>query len=320
MNTRDLTSLDNQFRKVEIAGVVRSSTLERNGRLSLSLRADETDVQVRVVNDMGVEGETLVDDRIAVRGVVDIAYDVSNHAIGAVLWVNDPSDIRVVEFPRMTASTSIESAGAIQGLDPKTLPIHRIRLHGGIGLNAATGQMQFHDETGSIPIETNLQFLTRGANNVDVLGFLTASQGHTVLSFPTIQENKLLASTEHGMSPKALNSAGKIHSLSGEEAAKRYKVDLHAVVTYSDPSYGLIFVQDKGPGIFVDGHASRFRSQLFGKRIHLKGFTAPGEFAPMIVNPEFYVEGEQHLPPPATNAEEIFSGGLDSSRWCGWQE
>ncbi len=91
-------------------------------------------------------------------------------------------------------------------------------------------------------------------------------------------------------------------------------MDLDAVVTYSDPSYGLIFVQDEGPGIFVDGHASRFRSQLFGKRIHLKGFTAPGEFAPMIVNPEFYVEGEQHLPPPATNAEEIFSGGLDSSR------
>ncbi len=204
VNTKDLTSLDNQFRKVEIAGVVRSSTLERNGRLSLSLRADETDVQVRVVNDMGVEGETLVDARIAVSGVVDIAYDVSNHAIGAVLWVNDPSDIRVVEFPRVTASTSIESAGAIQGLDPKNLPIHRVRLHGGIGLNAATGQMQFHDETGSIPIETNLQFLTRGANKVDVLGFLTANQGHTVLSFPTIQENKLLASTEHGISPEAL--------------------------------------------------------------------------------------------------------------------
>jgi signal transduction histidine kinase/CheY-like chemotaxis protein len=66
--------------------------------------------------------------------------------------------------------------------------------------------------------------------------------------------------------------------------------------------------------LYVDGQGVDFTPLRVGARVHLVGLTAPGDFAPMIVNPSFTVGGVRALPAPIASKEEIFVGSLDSSR------
>jgi hypothetical protein len=310
-----LTSSENQFRKVELAGVVRASRLTRNGRLMLVVRVGEWDVQARVVNDLGIHGEQLIDSDIAVTGVVDISYDASGQPIGVVLWVSAPPDIRTIKPPPSVESIPLQSVASLSKVDPQNVPLHRIKLHGTFKPEPKSRLLPFEDGTGSLLVQDSLDSsFPTGGRDVDLLAFLSFKQGRPILSLPAIIGGQSQASDVEKAATLTLHDAAAIHRLSGPEAARGYKVELKTTITFVDPAFGLIFVQDNGPGIYVDGHSTNFTPLHVGERVDLRGLTAPGEFAPMIVNPEFTVRDDGPLPAPIANKEDIFTGSMDSSR------
>jgi len=306
-----LASTDNQFRKVEVVGIVRG--FSRTGRLTLFLRTADSDLLVKVVNDFGIQPEKLVDTEISVTGVLDISYDASSQAIGAALWVDAPSDMKTLApAPTIERGTSTTVA-SLRRIEPRVLPAHRIKLHGTLRAKPKSGQPKFVDRTGSIPVEGIPDSFLDDQVDTDLLAFLTYNEGKLRLSFPSVPDQRPSPELK-AAAQTTLRDAAVIHGLSGPEAAKKYRVELDTIITYADPAFGLIFVQNKGPGLYVDGQGADFTHLHVGARVQLAGFTAPGDFAPMIINPSFTFGTEVALPDAISTKEEIFAGSLDSSR------
>jgi signal transduction histidine kinase len=111
-----------------------------------------------------------------------------------------------------------------------------------------------------------------------------------------------------------LSRVAQIRRLSPQQASRGYPIDISGTVTFFDaPSY-LHFVQDETAGIYFD--SSRIENVLLlhsGQKVEIKGFTGPGDFAPIIIGQVVRVLGEQSLPTPeSVSFRKLMSGNFDS--------
>jgi signal transduction histidine kinase/DNA-binding response OmpR family regulator len=98
------------------------------------------------------------------------------------------------------------------------------------------------------------------------------------------------------------------------DTSLRHRVRLRATVTYHDPEWRLLFVQDATDGIFVNlrGELTPF---VVGDDVEIDGETDVGGFAPAIVNATLRRVG--HHPwsgPPVASLDALRSGLHDSQR------
>jgi hypothetical protein len=88
----------------------------------------------------------------------------------------------------------------------------------------------------------------------------------------------------HGQSfpqGQLFTSAAAIHALSPAEADKAYPVRLEAVVTYYDPEWFLLFVEDETGGIYL--HTENVNLGLKeGDQVLVQGVTASGDYKPIV--------------------------------------
>jgi signal transduction histidine kinase/CheY-like chemotaxis protein len=90
-------------------------------------------------------------------------------------------------------------------------------------------------------------------------------------------------------------------------------VRLRGVVSYYDPDFHILFLEDPTAGIFVltPGYAPVRQGDL----AEVEGFADLGGFAPMVTEARFHVIGRASLPDPSpVSLEELFSGRFDSQR------
>lgn len=106
----------------------------------------------------------------------------------------------------------------------------------------------------------------------------------------------------------------EIRAMSVEEASLRNPVLIEATVTYNDPDWRVLFVQDETAGIFVNTGAERLDLDA-GQRVRIKGRVGPGEFAPVIESPVFLILSTNALPAPIKAESTAFhQGGYDCQR------
>ncbi len=87
---------------------------------------------------------------------------------------------------------------------------------------------------------------------------------------------------------------------------------VEGVVTYVDPAWSLLFVQDVEEGIFVQMRGLPIEVRV-GDRVAVEGRAAPGDFAPIIDAPRVTRLGEGRLPVPARPSfQELLTGDWDS--------
>ncbi len=102
---------------------------------------------------------------------------------------------------------------------------------------------------------------------------------------------------------RTITTAREAHSLTFEEARRRYPVHLRAVVTYFDPyidaRHWALFVHDSSGGIFVSVPAGQAPSLSAGTLIEVEGVSGPGDFAPLVEQPRIRVIGQSHVPAEA---------------------
>ena len=72
--------------------------------------------------------------------------------------------------------------------------------------------------------------------------------------------------------------------LSAEAASGRRHVSIRGIVTYVDPAWGLLFVQDETAATYVDFHSITVRLRP-GDVVDANGVSAPGAFAPIVAEP-----------------------------------
>jgi signal transduction histidine kinase/DNA-binding response OmpR family regulator len=114
-----------------------------------------------------------------------------------------------------------------------------------------------------------------------------------------------------------LTRAVDVHSLPEAEARRGYPVHLDAIVTFYNPVGRNLVVQDDTDGVYVwvgdqpnpDLHA--------GEKVVVDGFSGPGDFAAVVVQPRIRVVGKDSLPEPLRlNTDQVVSGSAD----CRWVE
>ena len=115
-----------------------------------------------------------------------------------------------------------------------------------------------------------------------------------------------------------LTRVDDIRRLSRAEAGRYHPVRVTGVATYVDPAWSMLFLQDGATGIFVALHGAQGTVSA-GQRVEVRGWAAPGNFAPEILRPTFRVLGRASLPPARPVAYQRLMTGTEDSQWVSVQ-
>lgn len=96
---------------------------------------------------------------------------------------------------------------------------------------------------------------------------------------------------------RVLRTIGEVNQLTNLEARNAFPVQLDAIVTYSDPEWGLLFVEDSSGAIYVNVHGMNM-SFAAGGRVKIDADTGPGDVDTVLVNPHVEILGKGDLPTP----------------------
>jgi hypothetical protein len=100
------------------------------------------------------------------------------------------------------------------------------------------------------------------------------------------------------------------------EAKRRLPVSLDGIVTYFDPSRGMMWMQDASSGIYVSIDGIRVPAGIkTGSHALLSGVSAPGGFAPIVLQAHLRNLGASRLPTPVRISEDAAFQGVAESRW-----
>ncbi len=314
----EVSSVDLEYRRVEIHGVVRSAALEGSGRLALVIHTDQQqDVKARVSDITGSDFTSLLDCVVRARGVLATSFNVSGQPFRVRLWVASLPDIVVERQAPDPTTLPVQSVRAIRGLGTQAWPEHRVRLQGTVSFDASTGAAVLRDATGELPVRTAFAIESGAGDVLDALGFLAFENGSLILTESNLHPSANGAAASSAGAAKnlpVLTQVAKVHALAPGQAALGYPVHLRAVVTFFDAIERNMFVQDSTGGIYVSAHALRESGLRAGQEVYLDGVSGPGEFAPIIASPRIQILGNRSMPAPSkAPADEIFSGKQDSA-------
>jgi len=108
----------------------------------------------------------------------------------------------------------------------------------------------------------------------------------------------LLATVQAQNERRTLRTIHEVNALTSIEARNAYAVQLEGTVTYSDPEWGLLFVEDATGAIYVNVHGMNLSCPA-GSRVKVNAVTGPGDVGTVLVNPQVEILGKSELPAAA---------------------
>jgi signal transduction histidine kinase/DNA-binding response OmpR family regulator len=111
----------------------------------------------------------------------------------------------------------------------------------------------------------------------------------------------------HPTAPKTIRSIQDVWAIPKDRPRE---IRLTATVTYSDPGWGTLFIQDRGSAMFVDAHGVKPVIPE-GATIHIVGRAAPGEVFPPLLKTRFSVSAAGRLPASPRFSIEALNTGSD---------
>jgi EAL domain-containing protein (putative c-di-GMP-specific phosphodiesterase class I) len=106
---------------------------------------------------------------------------------------------------------------------------------------------------------------------------------------------------------RTLRTVHDVFALSKSEASKAYPIELDAVVTFSDPEWGVLFVQDRTSPTFVDVHGTSTKFAE-GTHVRVEAVTGTNNNGPILAHAKIIVLGRGLLP----KLEQKSIAGLDA--------
>ena len=305
----DFRNLDDpalQYRRIEVQGAIRYAGLDRSGTFTMLLNNGGKEARARIRESIG-DLRTWLDREVDVRGVLSISADAQGHPGEPVLWVETIDDITPLKPAPEFARLPVWTARALRTARAADLPAHRVLVR-----NAAisAGGDTLRDSTGELPARLSQGDVATAGASADWTGFIAQQGGKRVL-VECIPAQWLREARPLGV----LKSVREVHSLPVDLAGRAYPVDFEAVVTYSDQNTRNLFVQDATDGIYANMWAVSTTLPPAGERVHVTGFSGPGDIAPVIAHPQLQPLGPGKMPPPFTGDMEQLLAGEPESQW-----
>jgi signal transduction histidine kinase len=306
-----------QYTEVEVNGVIRSTVADPNDRITGLMGVRDTVVEIRIIDPLGSDLNSLIDDEVRIRGVVETSYDVFGKPLRAVLWVPRSDGVVKESSAPEPSALPVRTVSELRKLSPETVPDrvpnHRVRLRGEVYTDASGSKLFLKDASGTLPLRLASSAALVTGKNLDAVGFLTNRDSGLTLVDTIV--TRLIGHHGESADLPVITTVSKLHALSAEEASRRYPIRLRGVVTYFDPRYGMLFVQDSTGGTFVDANNIKEQEIRAGDLVDVTGSSDPGYFAPQIGRCAIHVLGKGKLPAPrAENSEDLYTG-RDDSDW-----
>jgi two-component system, cell cycle sensor histidine kinase and response regulator CckA len=305
---------------VAAAGIVRAAVRE-NDRAVLSLFAERQELRVVVRPPPPDGGASLVGARVKARGVCGTVMGRAGKLQLVQLLVSGPDNLTVEESapedPHSLPATPIGSLGGLSFEGTR-----RIWVAGEV-VRAEGGSLEVRDSSGSLSFRPDQNPSVRPGDLVEVVAFPEAGpDGRPVLAHAVV---RILAPSADAAGKPAelmrpsdylplLQQLKEVRALSPEQAGLGYPVRVRAVVTYYDPLWKNLFVQDATAGLYVNPLEPAVDFQP-GQIVNLTGFTGPGHFAPVIVPSRVVAEAEGELPQPREPSYADLASGKEDSQW-----
>ncbi|MGD0831933.1 MAG: EAL domain-containing protein [Terracidiphilus sp.] len=113
---------------------------------------------------------------------------------------------------------------------------------------------------------------------------------------------------------RVLRTVSAVFSISKSEAARGYPIELEAVVTFSDPEWGNLFIQDRTSPTFIDVHGLSTRYSV-GARVRISGISVVHNSSPAIGRVKIVEVGHGALPKAEqTSVAQLDAGAGESHR------
>ena len=305
-------NVQREGRRLQTSGVVRFARLGGN-RLTLELGDAGQRISVTVLNASGVRPESLIDLRVSVAGTLQLGLDRIAETFAPHLWVNSPRDLRH-SGPAASAPINVSSAWALLREPAYVEKGHRVRVYGAV-VRADDADTLLIDSDGLlIPIESPDAIRFKHGDTVEAEGWPTRQRWNVVLERAAVRLRPP-STVSSSQVPDSLRRIAEVRALSAETAAQNRPVDVQAVVTSVHYVHQFLFVQAEGSAVFVDGWGQSLQHLKPGARLRIRGVTAPGEFAPVIIQPRLDTLGESALPAAEEVNPEVAPTGKYDSRW-----
>lgn len=298
---------------VECKGTIRHASIE-DGRLTLTL-ADSAGrrVKLRVLGAQQARTITFVGVDVDVTGVSAASVDARGNPNGIQVFVSSlervqPTGARVFSDPFTTKP------------QPFSLANDRNRagtmLHlAGTAVEERPGRLLvIADGNARMTAQLSDSYQPGPGDPVELLGFVSSSADFNLEDaiVRTVAPRTPLAESQI---KGAIKSVRELKSLSVESAAKRLPVDVTGTVTFFDPAWSLLFVQDSSGGVYVDIHNTGSPEIEVGDAVRVRGFSGPGDYAPIITRPTVVRLSHTSMPKPMSLSWQTLVSGQDDAGW-----
>ncbi len=291
---------------VSLEGIVRWTGV-KDGRPAIEIdagnRSSMAYMRRALISDLPPLGS-----RVDIAGVDAADVDSSGRIMGTRLFVPAPQYIRVLRpGPSDPFALPLKTLAELK----QTLAGTLVHVSGKI-LEGKQGQ-ELSITDGKLTLPLSLRGFFQGAT-ADVVGFWTGSILDDALARPPRGEDERPAAAKPVLNGD-ITHLSQLKRLSDAEAATHKHVTVRAVVTYFDPDWRLLFVQDDTAAAYVNlGDLDlQFRP---GDLIDVSGESNRGDFAPVIIHPKLGFVGRAPLPTPFR--ADLLDGNLPAAdaKWC----
>ncbi len=312
----DVTLSEHGADWVEVGGVVRGARVEAQ-RLVLTVQGESSTMPVRVKDYPESVGSSLLGARVRAQGTVAIRSEGGEEGVPSLqLYSPSMDQVEVVRPPWERRRRSVR---AVQ--DPAfEAGEFGVRLQGVVTERTGGLLFRLQDSTGTIQVQPAERPTVAEGDSADVVGFRVRTSDRTYLRTARVRalqsSGAELAPAEEEEGLSALTEVESVWTLSNEEARREHPVRVEGVVTYVDPAWELLFVEDGTAGIYVDADTGATWEQLeAGQRVSVRGHSGPGNFAPVIADSRVRALGEEGLPEPNDVPLSRILNGQEDAQW-----
>jgi signal transduction histidine kinase/CheY-like chemotaxis protein len=307
-----LPSRATSYMRAEVRGVVRQAKWTETD-LWFLVAVDGRDVLATVPKEHAqLTPEQLLNARIAVRGVPKVTYLKAN--VNRVhMRIPDSDGVTIEEPPSATAPLlPLKTLRT----NPQIANGHRVRVRGRV-LTKAGQTLVISDRESLIRVVLDEGQELAPGTAVEITGFPSLVELHTdlehgILRMLSESEQQRLPAISLASTKPTLRTLAAVRRLSPAEADSAYKVKARGVVTYADPDWHFIFVQDSTAGLFLGQVGTTPRT---GGEVEIEGLTSAGDFAPVVRAPQLRILGKGRLPKPKSISQETAYSGSQDSQW-----
>lgn len=283
---------------VQTTGTVRWSGI-RNGRATLEAYAGDSKFQALIFPGTS-EDLPRIGSEITISGVSTAIYDDQGQVQTVQLLTPSARFLHIVKLgPEHLFATPMASIADLH----KTRVGSLVHLSGRVMDRVSSLALL----EGARSVTVNLRRPLHGDfASAEVVGFWSGSSLEDAMIRPT---GELLA--HHG----DIRTLGELKHLTPAEASAARHISVRAVVTYYDPYWGLLFLQDRTAAAFVNPRGLNLTLHA-GDMVDVSGVSGPGDYAPIIAEPAISFVGRGRLPEPLQL--DLVEGNLASadSQWC----